>query len=362
MYPKRVIRYISGKYSPEDEEFVRQWLAEDPARRELLDEFQTVWDLSGELDWGDENRAWNDLKERVIKEKEAVFPQVRALPKRTRRKRSSGLNIFLRVAAVILIVAGAYGFYRYSTSADSVSQPEEETVYNTISSPKGEQVHVRIKDGTKVVLNASSQIHYRNDYGTSSREIYLEGEAYFEVNHDHPVPFVVHAKEARVEDIGTKFNIKAYPGQQETEVAVSEGKVRVSPRKQSHENDEKSSENEEETSVVVSQGQKVNVRDNPNQLIVEKADLHQVLSWLQNRLIFDAEPLAQVIDRLERYYDIEVDVADASLFDKKITGSFEDESMENVVKVLAISMDAGYSLKGNAVRFFIEQGASKNAN
>lgn len=351
MYPKELIRYISGNFSSKDEEFVCHWLNEDPARQQELDKLRNLWKISGELNLGDEDLAWKKLKQNAIEGPKnadrsgGIFTQ-------QNRKSHSPLQVLLKVAAVFLVIAGAYGFYIYSDSMPDASQAEtkEQIVYQSITSKEGERVEVRLNDGTKVVLNASSEIKYPENYGRSSREIHLKGEAYFEVNNENPLPFIVFTNGTRVEDISTKFNVKAYPNQQETEVIVSEGKVRVSPNTSAEEH-EKTLPNE--TFVLLTQGQKVHVSDNaPHILQVERADLEKALSWLEDRLIFDAEPLSEIIKRLESYYKVEVLVSDPTLLNKRITTSFNKESLENVAKVLAISMETEYSLEGNTLKFF----------
>ncbi|MDX1636897.1 MAG: FecR domain-containing protein [Balneolaceae bacterium] len=354
-FPKEVMRYVSGEYTLADEKFVHDWLAEDPVRKEMLEELQTLWELSGGvLDLGDEQSAWKRVRQRVKEENKAADKKRLPFHEKGNSTSRGTLNMILRVAAVLLVVAGAVGFYLYTIEATAPPvQPVEEVGYNTITSKAGERVLVNVSDGTKVVLNESSQIRYRDDYGHSSRDIYLQGEAYFEVNHDHPTPFLVHARGAVIEDIGTKFNVNTRREDQGTEVVVSEGKVRVSPEKPAAEND--STVDKSLTSVVVSEGQKASVKNNPDDLTVEKADLHRSLAWLQDRLIFDDEPLSQVISQLENHYGITVEVADSSLFNKYVTGSFQDESVENVAKVLAISMQAGYSLEDSTLQFFIKR-------
>lgn len=361
IYPRQVKRYVSGEYSPEDEKFVREWLEEDPDRKEELEELQNLWEISGTvLKLGNKKLAWNHVKDQIKKEKKTVTSQSKSFSKRIYRSNPSPLSMFLRVAAILLVVAGAYGFYLYSISSNPLYQTKEEVVYNTIVSKDDERVVIHIKDGTKVTLNSSSQIQYRDDYGISSRDIYLQGEAYFEVNHNHSAPFLVHARDAIIEDIGTKFNVNTTKENEGTEVVVSEGKVRVSP--QGHDSKRDSTFDRSTSSVILSEGQKVNVKNNPDNLIVEKADLYRALAWLQDRLIFDDEPLRQVIEQLENHYGISVEVADSSLFNKYITGSFEDESVENVAKVLAVSMDARYSLKDSTLQFFIKQQEFKHFN
>lgn len=343
-YPRELIRFISGNYSPEDEKVVQRWLREDSSRQKVLEDLKDVWELTGRLDIGNEEQAWTALKNNTLKRNPYQ------VSKQHGRKRRSSLNIWMKVAAVLLVVAGAYGFYRYSITGESGTKNNEQAAYHSVTSDKGERVRVRIKDGTKVVLNASSKIYYEKDYGKSSRVIYLEGEAYFEVNNDHPFPFVVYANGARVEDISTKFDVKAYKHQQDTEVIVSEGKVKVSPKQKVT---QKQGTDEDTPSVLVPQGQMVKIRaDAPNQLQVEKADLHKALGWLQDQLVFDADPLSQIIKEIEPYYGVKIKVEDPALLNKRITASFDNESLENVVKVLTISMEANYSIEGDTVRFY----------
>lgn len=362
IYPEEVKRYVSGEYSQEDEKFIREWIEEDPAREKELKELKILWVISGKvLKLGNRKRAWNNIKDQIEKEKKARHSKLNSLPNNSNKYARSSLNLFLRVAAILLIMAGVYGFYLYSMSSNSPIQKNEEVAYNTVVSKDDERVVVHIRDGTKIILNSSSQIKYRDTYGISSRDIYLQGEAFFEVNHDHSTPFLVHAGNAIIEDIGTKFNVNTNKEQEGTEVVVSEGKVKVSP--QTHDSETDSTYDKSASSVIVSEGQKVSVKNNPDNLIVEKAVLYQALAWLQqDRLIFDDEPLKQVIEQLENHYGITVEVADSSLFNKYITGSFQDETVENVAKVLAISMDASYSLRDSTLQFSIKNHESNPFN
>lgn len=249
-----------------------------------------------------------------------------------------------------MVIAGAYGFYLYSLSDLSLTQNNKRVAYHSVTSDESERVQVRIKDGTKVVLNAASKISYPNDFGTSSRVIYLEGEAYFEVNSDHPHPFVVYANGVRIEDISTKFNIKSYQDQENSEVVVSEGKVKVSsiPKES-----EKHGKEERSSTLLLSQGQMVKIGDNTsNKFHVEKANLNQALGWLRDQLVFDAQSLSQIITQLESHYNIKVIVKNSNLLNKRITTSFSEESLENVIKVLAISIQANYSIEGDTVKFY----------
>lgn len=359
MYPEEVIRYLSGNYSEADEQFVRQWLEENPSRKADLKQLREVWEISGTLDIGDVDRAWADLSQQTTEKKKKVSGRIGYFSKKTYH---ASVNILIKVAAVLLVLAGAYGFYIYSVSVNSADQLRQEQVsYRSVSSQAGEQLHLRLKDGTKIVLNESSTIHYAEDYEEKSRNIYLEGEAYFEVNPDHPHPFVVYANNARIEDISTKFNVKTNGGEDKTEVVVSQGKVKVSPRKNDTGNGQMPvNEGEEsppdDSSVIVSEGLKVDVIGQTEKLTVEKADLNVALAWLENKLIFDAEPLTSVIRKIEDHYQVHIEIADSALYRKKLTAVFKkNQSLENVIKVLSISLDTQYSIEDQRVRLYYDE-------
>ncbi|MDX1640055.1 MAG: FecR domain-containing protein [Balneolaceae bacterium] len=359
MYPEEVIRYISGDYSKADEQFIRQWLEEDPSRKAVLKQLREVWEISGTLEIGDVDGAWADLSQQTTEKRNKVSGRIGHFSRKTYR---SSINILMKVAAVLLVLAGAYGFYVYSVSINSGTQTQQEQVtYRTVSSQQGEQLHLRLKDGTKIVLNESSTIHYTDNYEKNARNIFLEGEAYFEVNHDHPYPFVVYANNARIEDIGTKFNVKTTGGNEKTEVVVSQGKVKVSSRKSGGSYGQIPMQSGEKSisdgsSVIVSEGQKVDVSAQAEKLTVEKADLNVALAWLENQLIFDAEPLSSVIRKIEEQYQVHIEVADSTLYRKKLTAAFEkSQSLENVIKVLSISLDTQYSIEDQHVRLYRDE-------
>lgn len=352
MYPEEVIRFISGNYSRKDEEFVSKWISEDPDRKEEVEKLQLLWRTTNDLDLNiDVDVAWSDL-ENQIKENKNRKSKIYALGKHPTKKTGAHVVSFLiKAAAVLLIIAGTYGFFRFYKTNYVKQQKQEQATYQTLTSQDGELVHYRFNDGSKVILNGGSQLRYRNDFGTNIRELELIGEAYFEVNHDHERPFIVYAKGAEVKDIGTKFNINAYPNSPSLEVVVSEGLVEVTASK----NTSQPGKRNKPGSVMLSKGQKAELNSETGKLVVGKADLNTSLAWLDNRLVFDEEPFQAVIQKLERYYDVKVNVLDKELLYKQITVSFNNESLENVLKVLSLSLDAEYKIEGQSVEFYKHQ-------
>jgi len=346
MYPEEVIRYISGNYSQEDKEFVKNWLEEEDISYDELGRLQEVWEAAEDLKLENNvDRVWKELSERI--KREADSQKVTKIGRFPTKKANIKIRGFIvRAAAAILVIACAYAFYQFAYTQNPVHK--QKLVYNTLVSKKGEQIRFRFNDGSKVVLNGNSKIRYRSDFGTGTRNLYLSGEAYFEVKHDHTLPFVVYAGNMKVKDIGTKFDINAYPEGNFYEVSVSDGQIQVATR----EHDGNKDSLKAPQHVNITQGQKVEVGRNSGQMIISKANLHASLDWLNKRLIFDEEPFSLIVNRLERYYDITIDVRDKALLTKKVTASFENERMENVLKVLSLSLKANYNLNKNHVVFY----------
>lgn len=348
MYPEEIIRYISGNYTEEDEEYVKKWIEKDPANRKELKRIKRVWETSGDLKLEyNVDQVWGKLSKKLQEEVESErFSNIGQKPT---KKNSSKLNgIILRVAAVLMIIAGTYGFYQLTYHETQSNSAEKAHVYHTLISNEGEQVHFRFNDDSKVVLNGNSEIRYRSDFGNGTRNLHLKGEAYFEVNHDHPIPFIVYAGNMRVRDIGTKFNINAYAEGDFHEITVSEGEIEVTTTDQNSNIDSANAAQP----VRITQGQKVEVSQTIGKMIISKANLHASLGWLNKRLIFDEEPFGRIVNRLERYYDIRIEVLDKELLSQKVTASFENERMENVLKVLSLSLKAKYNLNENKVEFY----------
>lgn len=356
-YQKILTRYITGNYSEDDERIILEWLEEDPEREAYMEELRETWRVTGDLQLEqDVDHSWKRLSDRL--NLNAYQDKVTRIEK----SKSYGLSNnmithMLRAAAVILVVFGGYYFYSQSGKRKQAVPVKKEAAYSTIHSKPGEQVHFRFNDGTKVVLNASSNIRYPSNYGKESREIYLQGEAYFEVVHNEDQPFTIHVNRAKVQDIGTKFDIKAYQDDDATDIVVAEGKVAVTPRytAKAKQGKQQSSNSSGSSNVVLTEGKKVRITDQAGTLQVLEADLNHAMGWLKGRLIFDADPFNEVMGKISRFYDVNTEVADSAILRRKLTASFENEKLDKVLDVVSMSMGIDYKKEGNTIKFTLKK-------
>ncbi len=203
--------------------------------------------------------------------------------KRDRRFKSHGITIrkwLAPIAASILFVIGIgyfYAYQRYFNSGQPTSLPTP-IAYVEKKIPNGSRSKMEFPDGTVVWINAGSTLRYPEAYMNAPRELYLEGEAYFEVKPLAGKPFIVHTGAISTQVLGTSFNIHAYE-YDAVEVTVSSGKVQVN---EAH-----------ETLGLLAVNQRLEYHDNGGKVKISEVDADQYLAWHRGELILDDMDLEQ---------------------------------------------------------------------
>lgn len=188
-------------------------------------------------------------------------------------------------------------------------QPKEgagnKVVYNTMTTPKGRQFQFTLPDGTKIWLNAASSIRYPTSFNAKQRQVFISGEAYFDVAKDVSKPFIVSVdKQVEIQVLGTAFNINAYSNESDVKTTLEDGMVKVkniSPAVAETANKE----------LVLKPGQQAVVAtgNNPSSLAItleQDADVEKITAWKKGIFNFEGSSLVQVMKELERWYDIDV--------------------------------------------------------
>jgi transmembrane sensor len=216
---------------------------------------------------------------------------------------ANGQKIQLSSAKNGIVMNGSSMSYADQSLVEgSVPQLEKEEL--TISTPLGGQYQVTLSDGTVVFLNAGSALKYPAVFGKSAREVYLTGEAYFEVAKDKARPFTVTTPEQQLRVLGTHFNISAYADERATKTTLLEGAVQVSPLARSG-----------AEPALLSPGEQSELRGNSLQL--KMADLEEALAWKNGDFIFKEEALESIMRKVSRWYDVQVE--------------FEDEASKHII-------------------------------
>jgi len=229
------------------------------------------------------------------------------------------------IAAAALLVAGTALAGRALLLDGAPGKPAAERI---VTVPRGEQARFHLSDGTEVLLAAGSTLRHPHVFPDNSREVTVEGEAYFTVEHEPRRPFNVRAGDLIATDLGTEFLVRAYPEDRGARVVVRSGEVALRPA---------------ETPTAGGPEQVVRPgelgRLGPNGLPqVERADTAAYFGWTQGTLVFDGTPLREALPQLSRWYNLEFRLADSSLGGILLSGRLSQALTETRLDLLAGSL------------------------
>ena len=201
-------------------------------------------------------------------------------------------------------------------------EPAEEMVtYEEFTTPSGQRAMVKLHDGTTVWLNARSTLRYPNHFAREERKVELDGEAFFDVEHNEHKPFVVSTEKLDIKVLGTKFNVFAYKGREEFNTALLEGSVKVYERMN------------EEKALFMNPNECVELKD--NKLVKRPIGNTDFLLWKEGIYAFDDVPFEDIIKKFELYYDIVITVNNSKLMKYKFSGKFRQrDGVESALRTL----------------------------
>ncbi len=204
---------------------------------------------------------------------------------------------------------------------------------NQLVIPYGKTSEIILPDGTHVFLNAGSRLIYPDFFVDKTREVFLVGEAYFEVKHNEHQPFVVQTTDIRVRVLGTQFNVSAYPSDNIIETVLTEGKVRL----------EQNNTGMFSQTTDLMPGQLAAFSKTERTTRLEEVEIENYTLWTEGLLKFESTDLSRVVKRLERYFNIRFRYEDPFFGGIKITGKLEltdsrEAVLENVAAVASVKI------------------------
>lgn len=244
-------------------------------------------------------------------------------------------------------------FALYTSEKKTALSAADRTVQSEVSTKSGSRTKIQLPDGSSVWLNGSSKLVYDNiHFGEKLREVTLTGEGYFDIVKNKDKPFIIHANKINVKVLGTAFNIKAYPGEKNTETSLIRGSIEVTMKDRQEKimmkpNDKLIISNEEVSGASTNKGKTTGDRgviEKPESFILmghltHAKDESTILetAWVENKLLFDNETFEEVALKMERWYGVSIRFSDAKLAKLHLTGTFEKESITEALHALQLS-------------------------
>ncbi len=234
------------------------------------------------------------------------------------------LSAFSKIAAILLLPLLAAGFYFFSQNRQETAVREMVPVME-VHAPDNSRIKYILPDSSVVWINSGSTIKYSAQFA-ANRKIALQGKAYFEATHDKIHPFSVSFPNGKVEVLGTKFSVTSKDNG-DFDVTLVEGKVRALIGKN-------------KKMVILKPDQRLAV--NGTDFIVKNVNSRNIVAWIEGKLIFRDTPMPKVAKQLSEWYNVDIILKGNSLKNITYRGVFKDESLDNVLKLMAMTLPVGY--------------------
>ena len=328
-----IVKRLQGGLSPEEETFFTAWKSRSKANEELYERLENEYEEHTEYPLYEQfnaRRSWPSVMKDI-------------------RKRHSIRRLYRGVAAAAIVLLSVSSYLMFSTGGEKVlpvarvesgnhfsfgkraslilpggdtlliapgvadtldeqlpfvsnngetliyhtPRTADSLVYNTLKIPRGGAYSLQLSDGTKVMLNSDSRLKFPQSFSGDTREVYLEGEAYFEVRRDVERPFIVHSGEQKVTVLGTSFGISCYASEVNNYTTLVSGKVKVDFERGKQ-------------SFVLEPGMQVAYNKESGIAMERKVDVAEFVAWKDGKYIFKQKRLEDILSTLSRWYDFEV--------------------------------------------------------
>lgn len=286
---------------------------------ELMLELQHNKELQEEFK---ELKKINSLIDFVPQAKDIYIGHKKYAQFKSKHKRTSSRILSWRHIAGYTATISITFLLTYFTNS-LLSDPQTEKVaYFEFSTPAGQRAKMELPDGSTVWLNAKSTLRYPNYFSENNRIVELDGEGYFDIVHNTEQPFIVSTSKANIKVLGTSFNIFSYNNSPQFKANLIEGKIDISLP------------NEPNSNVILEPNQMVSIEN--GRLVIDKMNNSNDILWKEGVYVFDNLKLSEITDKLELYYDIEIQMQNKNIASYSFSGKFRQrDGVESVLKVLS---------------------------
>ena len=305
---KLLHKYQQGNVTKEEQQFLESY----------YNLFQNEPDVLDLLSIEQKNEFKDDIKGNIwdnISKEEQPSHRIRFINKR-----------FIRMAAAAIFM----GFITSLFFLFNGSSKKQVTVKTSLSVQHLENRVIFLPDGSTVILSPGSKLNYPSSFdGLAKREVFLKGQAFFDIKHNATRPFIVHTGKLATIVLGTAFNIKAIPGEKDITVTVTRGRVKVS--------------NENKILGIITPNQQITYNKKKVSSIMKIVDSDSYLNWKEQDLLFDNLTVAEAAKLLEERYKVKITIRDESIGSKRFTASFpKNESFEQALKSICSFNEVAY--------------------
>jgi ferric-dicitrate binding protein FerR (iron transport regulator) len=328
--------FVEGT-NPESIRIWNDWISVHPEKKEALETavevLRTLMNTRKSSIISDKNKSLSDLMKFIDEEKPESEKTI-----------SFFNSIWFKIAAVSLLLIGISLFWNILRHQNN---PVGELAYNEIIVPLGEKAQIILSDGSHVWINSASKLRYPVMFGETSRDVTLEGEAFFDVVKKHGKTFVVNTRDVKVNVLGTAFNVKCYPGDEKTQTIVVRGEVKV----ENIHGDQKS--------IIIKPNEMATIQNriisdqttsHLNSITVRKVDPESLVSWKDQLLVFNGESFEDLAIKMGRWFNVRIKIDNVELKTERYSGKFvHNETVYQVLEAIKITTPIVYKVEKDTI-------------
>ncbi|MCR4860182.1 MAG: DUF4974 domain-containing protein [Bacteroidales bacterium] len=320
-----LLGYFERQLSSEESEELNSWVSASAEHRKYFSDMYEVWtavraeSAAGEFD---ADKAYRRFRQRARQY--------------ARRNKPRSRFVFLGQLAAAAAVLALVVFFSYRRGEKQVRDAFADIV---IEAPLSSQSRIVLPDSTEVWMNAGSRLVYSQGFGLTDRRLKMSGECFFSVMKNPEMPFVVSTPTLQVRVLGTRFNFRSYPDDDEAVIALEEGSVSLKNMVR------------EETERILSPNQKAILNNRTGHLRIERTQADNHSSWVQGHLFFNDELLVDIVKELRRNYDVEIEIRSEALLGQRFYGGFDrkDLSIDEILDRFSATGNIHYRKEGSKI-------------
>lgn len=311
-------KYITGKESREESGQLQGWLQEDPGHQKLFEQMSNekkIVETITKFESHDKESAWKRYLEQVA-------------------ARSLQRVLFRwKVAAVFFFLVGCAGVLAYLNVKSGLAPLDfSGKRYTTVSTAAGQNSKIVLPDSSVVWLNSGTTLSYNTDFSLKNREIKLQGQAFFQIARNEKIPLYVSCNGIQVKVLGTRFDVSAYPEDPKIDVVLESGSVELL-----HEPDQS-------FDYLLKPGEKAEFDLKTKNVTISPVNVYKYTSWKDGILIFENTPMDEVLEKLERWYSIHIDVKDPKIYGLVFNATIINESVDEIFDLIRYTCSVNYQI------------------
>lgn len=308
---------ITGNIDPKRKQDIYSTVRNDTDTEDLFKKAKITWALMSST------RRMPDYK---------IEESYRVLHARISKKNNFfKLNQYFRYAAVLMVVMGISTLAFYLGKQNSYVQ-DSAIKYTSVIADKGQISKIVLPDSSVIWLNSGTTLTYDNNYSYKNRNLNLSGQAFLEVKKNKNLPLIVASGNLRVKVLGTRFDVNAYPDDNRIKVTLESGKIELL------------NSADHSFNYQLNPGEMAEYESQSGRMEIKTVESKNYINWKDGALIFVDTPMTEVLKRLERKFDIEIEVGNPKVYKSVFNANFKDESLKDILDYIQFSCSITYRL------------------